>query len=327
MDEKCTSDTFYALGLLGAKWNKMSLPLKTSIATALSKHISKINAFSLSSTLWAFAKMGLKWNELPIELQRSIPTRLLNQNKDMSPQQSSKSLWALGTMGVSFRSLPEGFLDLLIDNVNKIKRSKMGFAVPASQTLTGVAKMGVSWSDASVRMKSSLWEQVMRVSQSTNDKGIANAIWALGTIGAPMEVQPVAVRDAMFDGTLRVIDECTAWALVSIFWGLSKMGFTWMDLPPLLQQAMLTNVHRVEADMNYLDSGILLFSLGNLRAPLDTLPVGFMESVYTSTERNLYEMRPQELANCIWGLAQGGLSWDALPFKIQVSFMILVSVN
>ena len=133
-----------------------------------------------------------------------------------------------------------------------------------------------------------------------------------------MDMQPAAVREAMFNAILRVSDDCGAWGLCNILWGLSKMGYTWVDLPSTVHNSFMSNIMRIESDMNYLDSGILLFSLGNLRAPLDTLPKEFMDSVFRSTARTIHDMRPQELSNVIWGFAQGGLSWDSLPFEIQV---------
>ena len=218
MDEKSVSDTLYALGLLNARWSEFPRHLQDSILSALSKCIPKLNSFSISSILWSFAKLGFKWNDFPIELQKSLPARLASQHNYMSPQQSSKSVWALGTMGVHHRSLPLGFLDFHIENVNTIKRSQMGYAIPASQTLTGIAKTGIVWEEASVKMKASIWEQLMRVCQSTNNKGIANAVWAVGTIGAPEELQPLAVKESMFNGILRVADDCTSWALCNLLW-------------------------------------------------------------------------------------------------------------
>ena len=138
-----------------------------------------------------------------------------------------------------------------------------------------------------------------------------------------MNLQPVAVKEAMFNAIARVSDECSAWALCNILWGLSKMGYSWIDLPISIQESIMRNIMRIGPDMKYLDSGILLFSLGNLRAPLDTLSKDVMNSIFESTSRTMHDMRPQELSNVIWGFAQGGLSWDALPYKMQVPLLIL----
>jgi hypothetical protein len=69
-------------------------------------------------------------------------------------------VWALGSLGAPYESFPVGMLDFHVDNVGKIKRSKMGSAVPASQTLTGLAKTGVSWEKISTELKGNIWEQV-----------------------------------------------------------------------------------------------------------------------------------------------------------------------
>lgn len=136
-------------------------------------------------------------------------------------------------------------------------------------------------------------------------------------MGPPADAQPCAVRDAMFRAIVRALDKTSSWGVCNVLWGLAKMRFVWVDLPQEVQDSCLANLVRIEAEMNALDTGILLFSLGCLQTPLDTLPGALRESLFNSTERNFYSMRAQELANSIWGLSQGGLSWDDLPFKVQ----------
>ena len=182
MDDRSIADTLYAIGLLSFRWSKLPSVLQSSLMNAAMKSIHRANSFTLSNIVWSLAKIGVKWSELSISLQQLLLSKLKSQ-KDTSPQQSSKILWSLGAMGFPCKQFPDGFLDQSLDNVNKIKRSKMGSAISASQTLTGIAKTGLTWHDVSAKSKSSIWEQLMRVSQSTNDKGIANSIWAMGTIG------------------------------------------------------------------------------------------------------------------------------------------------
>ena len=47
--------------------------------------------------------------------------------------------------------------------------------------------------------------------------------------------------------------------------GLSKMGYRWNELSPALQNSLMRNIKRIENEMNYLDSSILVLSLGTLR--------------------------------------------------------------
>lgn len=182
MDDRSIADALYAIGLLSFRWNKLPSILQTSLMNAAIKSIHRANSFTLSNIVWSLAKIGIKWSELSDSLQQLLISKMKVQ-KDASPQQSSKILWSLGAMGFPSKQFPDGFLDQSLDNVNKIKRSKMGSAISASQTLTGIAKTGLTWHDVSSKSRSSIWEQLMRVSQSTNDKGIANSIWAMGTIG------------------------------------------------------------------------------------------------------------------------------------------------
>jgi hypothetical protein len=68
----------------------------------------------------------------------------------------------LHTIGATHESYPDYLLEFHIINVGKIKKSQIGFAVSASQTLTGVAKTGINWDKISPTMKAALWEQLFR---------------------------------------------------------------------------------------------------------------------------------------------------------------------
>jgi hypothetical protein len=161
VDDKLFTDVVYAASLLSIKWTRLPKPLQQTILTTMAQCLDKLNAFTLTSILSSYANMNMKWSDLPPHMQSAVPHRLTSLQHEMSPQQSSKSLWALGTMGIDHRSLHSSFIDFHLDNVNSIKRSKMGNAMPASQTLTGIAKMSVDWDYCSPKTKTYIWEQFM----------------------------------------------------------------------------------------------------------------------------------------------------------------------
>jgi hypothetical protein len=54
--------------------------------------------------------------------------------------------------------------------------------------------------------------------------------------------------------------------------GFSKMGLKWADIPTVVQEAIMFHIVRLEAEMNNVDVGILLWSLGSMDTPLDNMP-------------------------------------------------------
>ena len=317
MDDRAVGDTVWAVGSMGARWSELPKSFQYNILLALEREGSKLNSFALSSALWSMAKMGAKWSYFSKELQDNFIRRCMELGPLMSPQQSSKILWALGTMGSSSENYPENLLEFHVINVGKIKRSQVGSAVSASQTLTGVAKTGVNWEKISVAMRNSLLDQLMRVCQSNNDRGIANAVWAMGTIGTPMTSLPEEIKDLMLTSSANIMKECSSWAFCNIVWGLAKMKFQCVDLPRTFRDTIVLNTKRIEKEMNSVDVGILTWSLGALDTPLDTLPADFVEALLLATLRNLENMRAQELARTIWGLSGSGLSWDSIPAPVR----------
>lgn len=330
MDSKSVGDLIWGLGTIGVSWFNLSYKSKQYIIEAVDNGIDSLSAYSLSSVLWALAKMGVKWDNFSPSLQSTIPIKLVKYHLEMSSQQSSKTLWALGTLGVScdtIMAVPSvtsgggnnynNVIELYLNNVSKIKRSKTGSAIPASQTLTGLAKLGLTWVKSSPAVKEGMWDQLGRVCGSTNDKGIANALWALGTVGAVAEEQPVTIKETMIVALSRVLGECSSWSLCSIIWGLAKMKYAWQDIPMNLRDTIMANIVRIEGEINSIDAGTLFWSLGKMDAPLDALPSFFIDSLLRSFLKATELMKPQDLSRAIWGLSISGLSWDALPIALR----------
>jgi len=317
MDAQLVGDTIWSLGALDAQYADLPVFVKSSLLSAFEKKATSLNSYSLSSALWALSKLGVKWSLLSDTMQSTLPSRLMEISSGFSPQQSSKVIWALGNMGVKHTDTPAAMLEYHLLNVGKIKRSKMGSAVPASQTLMGLAKMGFTWEALSVQMRNELWEQLTRVCQSTNDRGITNAVWAVGTIGAPASAIPADVQRAMLAGAIQASSDCSAWALCNIVWGLAKMKFDWHELPSDFKETIMRNVVRLERDFNSVDVGILLWSLGSMDATHDALPKYFFTSLLQATHATLEEMKPEELSRTMWGLSSLDVSWDSLPPSVR----------
>ena len=251
MDDKGVGDVVWAVGSMGARWPDLLPALQGEILNALEREGKNLNAFALSSALWSMAKMGAKWSQFSTDLQHDYYRRIIDLGHTMSPQQSSKVLWALGTMGASHHAIPLRLYEQHISNVGKIKKSKMGSAVSASQTLTGVAKTGIMWDAVPAGVQPLMWDQMLRVCQSPNDRGIANAVWAMGTLGAPLASQPKPVKDVLLGAATKALTDGTnAWALCNIVWGTAKMQLDWFELPREFKTALMTAVERLPDEMN-----------------------------------------------------------------------------
>mmetsp|Transcript_18013 Transcript_18013/g.39954 ORF Transcript_18013/g.39954 Transcript_18013/m.39954 type:complete len:480 (+) Transcript_18013:3-1442(+) len=196
----------------------------------------------------------------------------------------------------------------------------MGNALSASHALSGTAKTGLQWTQASGATRAGLWEQVERVCQSSSDRSVSSAIWAVGTMGATADLQAPEMRDLMLGSAVRVMTECSAWELCNILWGLAKMKYRWSDFPRTFQDSVMMNTVRLQDDMNPVDAGTLLWSLGELDAALDAHPEYFREALLRITLSHLDDMKPHELSRTVWGYAGIGLSWNKLPVALQWKF-------
>jgi hypothetical protein len=66
----------------------------------------------------------------------------------------------------------------------------------------------------------------------------------------------------MLSSAASVMTGCSAWALCNIVWGLAKMQLDWNMFPRPFRDALMFNVRRLETEMNSVDVGILVWSLG-----------------------------------------------------------------
>lgn len=321
MSSKSLGDTVWGLGALGATWPKLKSPLRSAILLSLEKESANFANYQLPSVLWGLAKMGVKWSALPVKAQSGLIKVLQEGNpKTLTPQQASKIIWSLGSLGVSIRQLADPFLDIYLGSVNTLKKSKMGFALTSSQTLSGLAKLGVRWDKLGSAHRYIVRDQLLRVCQGSNDQGVANALWAVGSIGMPLDQQPLEYTSVVMASLLRAANSCSAWELTNIIWALSKMNVRWDTLSEEVLRGIIVAAERLgEADaFNPIDVAVLLWGFGELDAPFDSMHrTGFVESLYRSIMQNLPDMKASEVAKLMWGLSSTGLSWDNLPVGLH----------
>jgi hypothetical protein len=324
MNAKQISDSLWSLASMDCQWEYLSPIMKRAIL----ENIERIGAagydsFALPSIVWAVAKIGIKWHEVSATMREDTIAQLMKYSQELSPQQSSKILWSLGTLGCSsINEFPTGLIEALIDNINMIKRSQVGHAVTAGQALTGLAKLGVSWSSLSKNVKAGLWEQLMRVSESPNDKALSNAIWALGSMGAPIATMPVTAQEKMMTSINRIVNECSSWTLCNIIWGFARMDLHWNQFDDKLQESIIMNIARLAPSMNDIDVAVLIWSLGELDAPMDRFPEYVLEEIFESILKNIMTIKPQELSQILWGLSGSGIAWDRLPQTLRWALLL-----
>jgi hypothetical protein len=322
LDTRTIGDILWGMGAMGTGWKELSIACRKTILKKFELKWKSFNSFSLSSILWALSKMGVQWNYFSQDVQDKMPHQIVKLSSSMSPQQSTKVIWALGTLKAKYTDLPPELFDMLINNVANIKRSKTGnSAISASQTLIGAAKLGVTFSSLSEPTRYIVLDQLLRVCQSSNDKGVTNSFWAMGTMSIPTnKALPLHVRSVMMESAARASTSCTAWAICNIVWGLAKMKFDWSDLTVGLQNAIIDNIYRLKNDMNGVDICILLWSLGAMNTPLD-LKIDnintLREALLFTFHENLDYIEAEELSKAIWGLSCCSVTWEMLPSHIH----------
>jgi hypothetical protein len=334
------SSALWALAKMNLRWRQLPSPLGASLIDRVANLVAELSPQQSAKAVWALGTLSAPLQPMSQQSQQRKQRRLRQQHKTGTETGTEAGIEAekeaekekVLTQKHQQRQDKPNLMETvstetvyhLIENVAGLKKSKIGNAVASSQTLTGLAKLGVSWNhhlEPSVR--DALWDQVLRVCQSGNEKTIANTVWALGSLGAPSKGIPAPVLRALVPALCQCMQTCSAWSLSNVVWGLARMGFDWPELPERLVESIVANVGRVEDLMNPVDVGVTVWSLGAMSAPLDLVsPQRFAAPLFRSTLRTITDMRAQEVSSLVWGLSGAGLSWDQLPPELRWSLNV-----
>jgi hypothetical protein len=148
--------------------------------------------------------------------------------------------------------------------------------------LMGVAKMGLRWELMSSTLRTTMWDQFLLTIQNSPEHIVGSAFWAAGTLGYPLRSQPM--QQVVLERGILTLKKCNSWGLCNVLFGLAKMDMRWSNLPPTLTDALISNVLRLESDMNAFDLGTLLWSIGEIDFPLDCAPRFFVEKLMAAVE-------------------------------------------
>ncbi len=105
------------------------------------------------------------------------------------------------------------------------------------------------------------------------------------------------------------------------------MSLKWNELPEDVLNEIILSVIRLFDALNPTDVAVIMWSLGCMDAPLDTLrTIQFVDCLCNAILKTLPNMKASEVAKVLWGLSLSGLSWDDLPPAIHWYDSILLNV-
>jgi hypothetical protein len=156
---RCTVDDFSTIS--SSIQGQNSIAYFWEQVTRVSKTADRLCLTRLAIGL---GKMGVRWNSLPVATQSSLLNLIQNQNisQEITQQRQipyesrelATILFTLGQLGVTTDILPEGSLSRVLEDVGDIAQHFTPQGL--SNTLNGLARMGVQWNDLPVQAQSQL---------------------------------------------------------------------------------------------------------------------------------------------------------------------------
>ena len=160
------------------------------------------------------------------------------------PAWISDALWGLGSAGSetwlnsSIQRVANELLGRLLD------QRETASAVQISKAFVGLARIEARWSSSSLPSPSLvlLCEGVVGDLES---QGLANVIWSLGVMEAPINAFPLRLKLDFLHSLLRVSRDFTDQGISSTLWGLSKLHARWDDLPMSTRSVVCSAICRL----------------------------------------------------------------------------------
>ena len=146
------------------------------------------------------------------------------------PAWISHALWGLGSSGSETwrnASIQQAANDLLC---RLLEQRETASAVQISKAFVGLARMQARWSSPNLPSPS----LVLLCEKAVGDlesQGLANVMWSLGTMEAPIGAFPLRLKLGFLSTLRRVSSDFTDQGISSTLWGLSKLQTSWDELP------------------------------------------------------------------------------------------------
>ena len=287
-----------------ARWESISLPVRSSLLFSLEKTINKMNEQEASNTISGLGRLGILWNSLPAHLRSSIGDAFVRYLPVLGPKGLAMSIHGLGRMSAEISALPDNFREKIMTAICNI--SSVVNAQEVSNILYGLGKIGTKFPDLSTQKGRSQFKE--------------NADNSYLTRCARSQLMTALTREAV---------HMSAQGISNSLWGLMMMQAPWNSFQPAQKLSILQALNRELCHMDEQQIGNTIFSLGSLGLhwnALKSLPdtedsadkrYDLQEGILFTLGETLPHMTPAGVVMTLIGLGKLGVSWKSLPLSVR----------
>jgi hypothetical protein len=243
-------------------------------------------------------------------------------------------IWGIGTLGIKAEDMTSLQIELLMNSID----TKSGSAKQLLKCFSGLSKIGIRWSsiDASMQAdflttfitsQSTVVEDKARAISETSKgalfdaREVATFVYTLGQIGCSKESLDPSQTETLFSLVASVLDSSTAQGIANIFHGISKMDFTWSDIPSRIQQALFDACTTLMPSLMIgIELSSILNSMALMKARFEEFPTTFRESVLLSLLKTAGTYNARQISNAIWCLGKLHAEYRGFGTELIVEF-------
>jgi hypothetical protein len=130
--------------------------------------------------------------------------------------------------------------------------------------IVGMARMQAQWSDVCNDKEKSLSYRLSSLMNDMDDRGVGDALWALGSMGGRWSDFPKPLQSNILKALEREGGKLNSYALSSALWALAKMGAKWHYFSHNLQERFLSRALELGPLMSPQQSSKLIWALGTI---------------------------------------------------------------
>ena len=269
--------------------------MKNVLRRAITRQ-SFLSEHALSSLLYGLGKLGRQWNDLHPHVKSSLKEAIVvcHISEKCTPLGVVNSLYGLALMNAEWSSLSSSVRMALIDEITIVLPSMTDNQL--TTILWSVSKLSVAWKDLPDKTQSAILMQAYRKLVNMNSHHIGSLIYSMGKLGITKNALPSYMQESIVNSLLRIgiqtdaemamsssthfhssdnsmhpnahtqhdlsLNEKLSQDLSMALMGLSRMGFSWNQLPNKTISKFKDLLSKLIEEMNHKQLSTTIFSLG-----------------------------------------------------------------
>ena len=273
LSEHALSSLLYGLGKLGRQWNDLHPHVKSSLKEAIVVcHISeKCTPLGVVNSLYGLALMNAEWSSLSSSVRMALIDEITIVLPHMTDNQLTTMLWSISKLSVTWKDLPHKTQSAILLQTDRVLSGSSNFDIDHRKVVNmnshhigsliySIGKLGVTKKALPSHMQESIINSLLRIGIQTDAEMMMTSS-SPHSSSSDNTIHPNAYAHAHSQHDFSLNEKLSQDLSMSLM-GLSRMGFSWNQLPNKTINKLKDLLLKLIEEMNHKQLSTTIFSLG-----------------------------------------------------------------